>query len=100
MRVYFSLSCVKMISDYTTLQQLGGLHDEADYVAREALFQHFLMANRFKDAALILSGINFDSTSFALSSAQKADTYLKCAGTRPPHTGRLARSTVVMFYSF
>ena len=51
------------------------------------MFQHYLHHGQFKDAALILAGVNMDSTAFVISNPDKANIYLKCAGCHHTRLG-------------
>lgn len=76
-------------------QQLLGALDEADYEARQALFQYYLNTNEFKEAASILAGINFESTTFIISNTEKANIYIKCAGMYLHHFHRKTTMMIV-----
>ena len=69
--------CTYMIS---AIKQNVNSYDEADYLLREALFDYYVANEQYSDAAQILSGVNFDSTSKVLSDKEKADIHVKCAG--------------------
>jgi COP9 signalosome complex subunit 4 len=49
--------------------------DEADYVLRQALFDHFVGQEQFREAAQMLAGINVEN----LSNQEKSELYVKCA---------------------
>jgi COP9 signalosome complex subunit 4 len=53
--------------------------DEADYILREILFDYYVSQELFKDAAVILSGINLDSSTNTISDQNKTEIYVKCA---------------------
>lgn len=69
--------CSYMIS---AIKQNVNPYDEADYLLRETLFDYYVASEQYSDAAQILSGVNFDSTSRVFSDKEKADIYVKCAG--------------------
>jgi len=56
-------------------------HDEADYVLRDLLFNHYSVEQDFKSAAMVLSSLNMENTSKAWSVDDKADIYVKVAET-------------------
>mmetsp|Transcript_992 Transcript_992/g.1093 ORF Transcript_992/g.1093 Transcript_992/m.1093 type:complete len:405 (+) Transcript_992:155-1369(+) len=53
--------------------------DEADLILREILFDYYISQELFKDAAVILSGINMDSSTNTISDQNKTEIYVKCA---------------------
>lgn len=56
-------------------------YDDADLLLRTALFEYHLSFNELSDAAQILSGVNLDSTTRPYTLDEKADIYIKCAGS-------------------
>ena len=54
--------------------------DEADYILRDALFNHHVSCEEYTTAAQYLSGANLDSTARVFSDHEKADICIKCAG--------------------
>jgi hypothetical protein len=55
--------------------------DEADYILRDTLCAYYLATEQFKDAAIILSGINLESSTTPFSDTEKTEVYVKCAGS-------------------
>lgn len=64
----------------TAIKQNVNSYDEADYLLRETLFDYYVACEQYSDAAQILSGVNFDSTSKIFSDKEKANIHVKCAG--------------------
>lgn len=63
----------------TAIKQNVNSYDEADYLLRETLFDYYVACEQYSDAAQILSGVNFDSTSKIFSDKEKANIHVKCA---------------------
>lgn len=59
---------------------MSTLYDETDYLLRDALFQHGVQNEEYTEAAQYLSGANVESTTNVLTTIQKADIFIKCAG--------------------
>ena len=55
--------------------------DEADFILRETLFDHYVSQEQYKDAGQILSGVNLDTSTIPYTDQQKTEVYVKCAGT-------------------
>ena len=55
--------------------------EEADYMIRHQLFDHYVTQNSFADAAATLAGINMETSSRAFTEAEKAEIYVKVAET-------------------
>lgn len=56
------------------------VYDEADHAVRDALFDHYISAEEFSQAAQVLAGLNLDSTVRPYSVTEKVDVFIKCAG--------------------
>ena len=71
------------VSNYLLLsiRKFQGSYDEVEFKLRERLFGYYLSQGQFSEAGKILAGINCESTSFVLNDIQKADTYLRAAGS-------------------
>lgn len=41
--------------------------------------EYYLNNQMFRDASIILSNINFDSTSYSITNEERCDIYIKCA---------------------
>lgn len=54
--------------------------DEADFILREILFDHYVSQEQYKDAGQILSAVNLESSTIPYSDQQKTEVYVKCAG--------------------
>jgi hypothetical protein len=50
--------------------------DEADFIMRDIMFNHFVRQEQFKEAAQTLAAVNVDN----FSDHEKTDIYVKCAG--------------------
>jgi COP9 signalosome complex subunit 4 len=55
------------------------IFDEADYIIREALFAMCVRQGRFRDGAIFLSQVNFDSNTRTFTDSEKVDAFIKCA---------------------
>ena len=54
--------------------------DEADFIFREILFDHYVSQEQYKDAGQILSGVNLETSTIPYTDQQKTEVYVKCAG--------------------
>ena len=63
----------------TAIRNYTGSIDEADYEFRNALFRQYVNCAKFKAAAVVLSGLNLESTSRRYTAFEKADLYVTCA---------------------
>jgi hypothetical protein len=54
--------------------------DEADYALSNRLFMLYVQWGQFSSAALVLGGLNLESTVRKYSDKEKTDIYIKCAG--------------------
>lgn len=53
--------------------------DEADYIVRDKLFSYYIDCQEFSDAAVVLAGVNVESTNRIFTDEEKADLYVKIA---------------------
>eukprot|EP01035_Chromulina_nebulosa_P018507 gene18507-24224_t len=60
-------------------QQYIGLFDETEYVLRNIMFDYYINTEQFKEAALILSQVNFESSSYSIPPLEIANIFIKCA---------------------
>jgi COP9 signalosome complex subunit 4 len=53
--------------------------DEADFIVRDKLFSYYIDCQEFSDAAVVLAGVNVESTNRIFTDEEKADLYVKIA---------------------
>ena len=56
-----------------------GSIDEADYEFRNGLFNYYISCAEYKEAAILLAGLNLDNTARPYTDFEKADIHVKCA---------------------
>ena len=71
------------IANFTvqSIRQSSSANDEADYVLRDLLFKYYTKEEEYKSAAMILAGLNLDSTSKSYTIDEKANIIVTIAET-------------------